>query len=408
VRVTNVGGAGAPTAEGIKLIDVQGASDGTFALQGDYVFQGEQAVVAGAYGYRLYKDGNASVDGDWYLRSALVDPDAEPDPGTDEPQAPLYQPGVPIYEAYAGMLQHANSLDTLVQRTGNRASTQAADGSASGNGVWVRVQGADQRFRPEVTTSGTDYDVQAWTSELGVDTPLSESTGGRLVGGATLRYGRYDTDASSQHGNGRIRTDGYGVGISLTWYDESGFYADGQARWNRFDSDLRSTALGQLLESGNDAKSYAWGVEIGQKFATGEHVSLVPQAQVTWGEAKFDQFDDAFDVHVSHRDGKVATARAGLAVDWRGVRVGASGAIDTHVYAIANLYRNLRDNVWLDVAGTRLDTRNERDWAGFGVGGSLDWAGGRYSLYGEVTGRTGLTNGDSDAVNATLGFRTQW
>ena len=46
VRVTNVGGAGAQTAQGIKLIDVQGTSGGTFALQGDYVFQGEQAVVA--------------------------------------------------------------------------------------------------------------------------------------------------------------------------------------------------------------------------------------------------------------------------------------------------------------------------------------------------------------------------
>lgn len=59
VRVTNVGGTGAPTHEGIKVIDVAGASSGAFTLQGDYVFNGQQAIVAGAYGYQLYKNQHA-------------------------------------------------------------------------------------------------------------------------------------------------------------------------------------------------------------------------------------------------------------------------------------------------------------------------------------------------------------
>ena len=59
------------------------------------MFQGEQAVIAGAYGYRLYKNGIATpADGDWYLRSSLLNP-----VGPEEPHGPLYQPGVPVYES---------------------------------------------------------------------------------------------------------------------------------------------------------------------------------------------------------------------------------------------------------------------------------------------------------------------
>ncbi|RVC56355.1 autotransporter outer membrane beta-barrel domain-containing protein, partial [Mesorhizobium sp. M2A.F.Ca.ET.046.02.1.1] len=49
VKVIGLGGAGAQTVNGIKIVDVGGVSAGTFNLQGDYVFQGDQAVVAGAY-----------------------------------------------------------------------------------------------------------------------------------------------------------------------------------------------------------------------------------------------------------------------------------------------------------------------------------------------------------------------
>ncbi len=64
-------------SNGIKIVDVQGASNGTFSLLGDYNFHGAQAVIAGAYAYMLEKNGVATpADGDWYLRSALVNPPA--------------------------------------------------------------------------------------------------------------------------------------------------------------------------------------------------------------------------------------------------------------------------------------------------------------------------------------------
>ena len=77
VRVINVGGTGAQTVEGIKVVDVGGASNGAFSLLGDYVIQGQQAVVGGAYAYTLQQNGvSTPADGDWYLRSSLVNPPA--------------------------------------------------------------------------------------------------------------------------------------------------------------------------------------------------------------------------------------------------------------------------------------------------------------------------------------------
>ncbi|PRD41038.1 hypothetical protein C5748_23985, partial [Phyllobacterium phragmitis] len=133
VQVTNLGGGGAQTTEGIKIIDVGGASNGQFTLLGHYTFAGQPTVVGGAYAYRLYKNGVSTPgDGDWYLRSGLEfnpqqlepGPVIPPNPGpaptpTPTPQ-PLYQPGVPIYEAYAQVLQELNGVGTLRQRVGNR------------------------------------------------------------------------------------------------------------------------------------------------------------------------------------------------------------------------------------------------------------------------------------------------
>jgi hypothetical protein len=44
--------------------------------------------------------------------------------------------------------------------------------------------------------------------------------------------------------------------------------------------------------------------------------------------------------------------------------------------------------------------------SGLGVGGTVDWDEGKYSLYGEVMARTGLKDfGDGHVFTGTLGFR---
>ncbi|WP_273793935.1 autotransporter outer membrane beta-barrel domain-containing protein, partial [Brucella anthropi] len=77
LNVTNRGGLGAQTINGIKVVDVGGQSNGVFTLNGDYVTKdGQQAIMtSSAYAYTLQKNSAAHPsDGNWYLVSQNTKP----------------------------------------------------------------------------------------------------------------------------------------------------------------------------------------------------------------------------------------------------------------------------------------------------------------------------------------------
>ncbi|MER9330971.1 autotransporter outer membrane beta-barrel domain-containing protein [Mesorhizobium sp. M0488] len=412
LKVTNLGGGGAQTVEGIKVVDIGGASNGTFSLVGDYVFRGDQAIVGGAYAYRLYKNGvSTPADGDWYLRSALVNPTG--------PQGPLYQPGVPLYEAYEGVLQTFNELGTLQQRIGNRswgegATPQGADlpgqGPVDGKAIWARIEAAHAEIKPETSTSGTNYGVTTWKLQAGVDGLLHESETGILIGGITAHYGTASSDVSSIFGVGSIAATGYGIGGTLTWFGNSGFYVDAQAQATWYDSDIRSATLGTTLADGNDGFGYGVGVETGQKIALNGNWSLTPQAQLAYSAVDFDAFTDPFGAVVSPGGSDSLVGRLGLSADYEDQWAGDEGQVSrTHIYGLANLYYDFLDGNDVDVSGVKLVSENQALWGGVGLGGSLSWVDGRYSVFGEGSVRTSLQDfGDSNAIGAKLGFSVKW
>lgn len=407
VRVTNLGGTGAQTVDGIKIVDVGGVSNGTFALVGDYVFEGEQAVVAGAYAYRLYKDGVSTPgDGDWYLRSTLT---------ASQPGVPLFQPGVPLYEAYAGSLQTFNGLGTLQQRVGNRAWHSSANGNRGGNGahlsgVWARIDVARADFEPKISTSASRYDATTWRLQAGFDALLYESEAGRLIGGAAVHYGRIATSVTSAFGSGSIDTSGIGLTAALTWYDASGFYLDGQAQGTRYQSDLHSATARRSLVDDNGGRGYALGIEAGQRIALDDALTLTPQAQLTYSSVQFDRFTDSFAADVSLDRSRSLVGRLGLAVDHRREWRDAQGrAARAHLYAIANLYHDFADGSQVDVAGTSFRSRNDSWRGGIGLGWSASWADDRYSFFGEAQVNTSLESfGRSNILSGTTGFRMRW
>ncbi|MGO4700537.1 autotransporter outer membrane beta-barrel domain-containing protein [Dyella sp. 2RAB6] len=416
VKVVNVGGLGAQTVEGIKLVDVRGASNGNFDLIGDYVFQGQQAAVAGAYAYRLYKGGVSTPnDGGWYLRSDSTQPTPPTNPPPTVPP-PLYAPSVPIYEAYAGVLRRLNDAGTLQQRIGGQ--DLASDTSARSTGAenarntatWVRVYGDHADLAPQTSTTGTHYDASTRRLQAGIDGLVRESEAGVLIAGATLQYGKVNSNVSSFYGLGRIESTAYGIGGTLTWYGRGGLYVDAQAQWNRYDTDLTSRTLGRELVNGNKGSGYNAGVEVGQKFALSERWSLIPQGQLTYASVDFNRFTDAYGASVRSRDGGSLVGRAGLAVDhehsWRSDAGGASRA---HVYGIANLYYDVLHKTRAGVADLSVDSRDAPLWGGLGVGGSLAWKDGRYQLYGEALAQTSLQHdGDSNSYSVRVGFRISW
>lgn len=392
--VNNVGGAGALTVEGIKLVNVDGASNGTFSLVGDYVYKGDQAVVGGAYAYRLYQ-GSTSVpgDGDWYLRSALID---VPDPD------PLYQAGVPIYEAYGNVLQQSfSTLETLQQRVGSRAGDEAG-----GEGLWGRMVAEQSSFVPESSTTGATYDTTTWRLQAGKDGVISQSAAGRLVGGLSLEAGTISADIASIYGDGSISTLGFGGGATLTFYGNTGFYLDAKAEVKGFVSTLSSETAGLDLVANNGGAGFGFSLEAGQKIALTDAFSLTPQGQVAWSAVDFGDFTDAFGANVSLTDADRLTGRLGISADYQAPWVDQSGgAGSTHLYGIANLYYDFADGSGADVDGTAVASANDPLWGGLGLGGSVDWGDG-LSLYGEAHVNASLDDAeDSNSLGATAGLR---
>ncbi|MET4682957.1 autotransporter outer membrane beta-barrel domain-containing protein [Brevundimonas faecalis] len=407
VKVLNQGGAGAATVEGIKIVDVGGASNGDFTLQGDYVFQGRQAIVAGAYAYTLQKNGVSTPnDGDWYLRSAYLP--SGTDPSKPTPVLPIYQPGVPIYEAYGQVLQSLNGLQTLRQRVGDNFDDQTVRNSAPGRAVWTRVDVAHRRSASGLSTSGADYEIGSWRIQAGAEGRVAANEAGVLVGGFTLHHDEAQADVGSVYGNGEIRTRGVGFGAALTWYGENGVYADlqGQATW--FDSDLTSTTTGRRLAEEKAGFGYALGLEGGRRIARGGGWSLTPQAQLTYSRVDADSFVDPFGPHVRLDDGDSLRGRLGLSADYLRSRSEATARpSDVAFYGVANLYYEFLDGVTAFVADTAFTTREERLWGGLGLGARYGW--GRYAVYGEVEGQTGLAHfADSHRVAGRAGFRVSW
>lgn len=401
VTVINRGGLGAQTVEGIKIVDVAGASDGSFTLDGDYLFDGQQAVIAGAYGYRLFKNGVATPqDGDWYLRSARLD-------ATGEPEGPLYQPGVPVYEAYVGALQSLNRLPTLQQRVGNRSW---AASPIAGAGLWGRFESERQRPEALASTSGADRKVDQWQAQLGLDAVLAgRSDGAALVGGLTAHYGKADSAVTSIFGDGTIDTQGYGVGATMTWYGPKGFYIDGQVKLSWFDSDLASNVLGSLVRN-NKGDGQAFSVELGKQTPIGRNLSITPQVQMSYAKVDFDRFADPADAVVSAAKGESLKTRWGLAIDHQASWKGRSGDTRrTRLYTVMNLGYEWLDGAVSDVSGTPIANRDHRLSAELGLGGSYSWGNDRFTLYTELSGDTAVADiGAGYNVKGTAGFRVRF
>ncbi|MDX8530825.1 autotransporter outer membrane beta-barrel domain-containing protein [Mesorhizobium sp. VK25A] len=436
------GSPGALTYNGIKVVQVDddANSNAVFTLQGDYEFEGDPAVVGGAFSYRLYKNGiTTPTDGDWYLRSTLTNPDANPPPGGPavDPPGPLYQPGVPLYEDYAQSLLGFNSLPTLQQRAGNRYWNQPPqtifckdpeqnyqcvvtpeqsgyykDGNiiTGQNGVWGRIEASHGSFEPSNSTSGTDYDQDIWKLQAGIDGLLTETDSGLLVGGVSVHYGTTSTDVSSFYGDGKIDTQGYGLGASLTWYGANGFYVDGQGQMTWYDSELKSDPAGTVAD-GAGGFGYALSIEAGKRFQLNPSWTVIPQAQLIYSSVSLDSFDDRFGAHVTPGDAESLRGRLGLAIEHQLDWTSDSGEKrHASIYGIGNLYYEFADRKSsANVAGTKFSSQAADDlWGEIGLGATVNLTD-KLDLHGEARYATALKNaGDNNTVAGNVGLRFNW
>ncbi|UQZ89918.1 hypothetical protein C4J81_12130 [Deltaproteobacteria bacterium Smac51] len=435
VRVTHQGGDGALTTQGIEIIRIVGTDDhvaqgAKFKLVSDFKTRdGRDAVVAGAYAYWMeddfdydYQAGAVNQNSTGiYLRNAMK-------PGGGNVK--VVNPNTPLYESYALILGTLNRLPTLEQRVGHRNWVNSpgsvpvvndaypvseGERAIENRGPWIRMEGATGTFKPNLGSDTgneqSEYELDYGRLNVGLDWPVYVfENGSKLIGGVNANFGQGDAEVKSPNGDGKLKTRNKGLGASLTWYSDGGFYADAQARYNWFDTDIRShtiTSAGNQVSS-NDGRGKAFSLEIGQIFDLDEKWSLTPQGQLSWSETTFDSFIDPQYTTVVHEEKfKSLEARLGLAVNYENSYEASPGMVSRNkFYGLVNYYHEFKGESTVSLNKVKHKSQINDNWVGLAVGGTHNWANDQYSIYGELGARSSTEHfGSEREFTGELGVR---
>ncbi|TWI04640.1 autotransporter family porin/fibronectin-binding autotransporter adhesin [Luteimonas cucumeris] len=367
------------TQEGIRVVRVDGASDGVFTLAG--------RAVGGAFDFRLFQ-GSVSdpADGDWYLRAAGIRPEV----------------GGYLGNQYAAvtMLQQ-----TMRERMGEPVFVAHADKGVNG---WIRIH--RKQFQSGVEAGGLGQDMRGDTNLLQGGAGVVRSAGSQSAwqAGVMLSHGEATADSTSfpLGFTARGRVDGDAIGGYGTWLANAeagtGFYVDGWLQYARFDNTVRGEGL---VEESYDSDSWVASAEAGYGIVMRQGATsslyLEPQVQLIYT-------DYSVDDHVERGGTVVNGGRAGGLTSRVGVRLhGRSNSTDWsrfQPFIEANFWNNGRDNeVVFD--GQRLQQRLPDDvYEGrAGLEAEFDdrWSG---------WAALGLQRGSHDYRNVSAGFglRASW
>jgi len=385
LSVRNKDGLGAATVNGILVVGVTGISDtSAFRLTDGNMWlpNGEQGICLGLNVYGLLKGDSSGVGNNWYLRNFLINP------------------AVPLYELYPYILATYNDLGTLQQRVGNRswaesATKQTIEGSDVG--LWIRTNGSTGTYQPKLESNDeTYYNLNLWQVELGVEVPLGTfNDGSSLIAGCTAHVGGAYAKVKGYNSLGKIDTTGIGLGATLTWYAQNGFYADahGKVTWTK------GKILSELLfdseqVSDNKGMAFAMGLEVGKEVVLPSTWTITPQAQLVYSQIKFDEFVDTQNLNVSLEKARSLLGRLGVSINRDFVCKATNGSANsrTHVYAILNLYYEFLNGSKILIDTTQFHAKPNEVWAGVGIGATHNFNNDRVSLYGELGTKAGLSN----------------
>ncbi len=379
LQVNGVAGNQQGTTQGIRVVQVDGQSDGVFTLQG--------RVVGGPFEYGLFQGSiSAPADGDWYLRAQAVRPEVG---------------------AYLGNQYAAATLlrQTLRERTGEPSYVQVTEDNTTA--AWARYQG--QQIQSGFRLDGLQQDLRVQTDMLQVGMEFLRRLGshGRWHAGLMAAHGETTTDADSlvleRSARGRVTANA--LGGYATWFQDptavTGAYVDAWLQYASFDNKVRGDGLPQEKY---DADSWTTSVEAGYTFAVHESGSgalyLEPQLQALYTDFSVDSHRETNGTEVQGRNGGLTT-RLGLRVHG-GSRDDRWGRV--HPFAEINWWYTAKDNlVVFDGRRVQQDLPSDVYEArvGFDVSFNPRWSS-SLSL--------GLQDGSDDYRNVvgTAGLRAAW
>lgn len=146
-------------------------------------------------------------------------------------------------------------------------------------------------------------------------------------------------------------------------------------------------------------------MEIGQHYMFSDSWSLIPQAQLVWVEADFDDFVGPASERVSSEELESLTLRLGLAAErvWKHSPTRASSA-----YLIANLIHEFEDAAVTDVNGVGLASGFAEWTAEAGLGATHTWQNGKFAVFAEASLLEAIGGADASGIQGTLGFRARF
>ncbi|MDR0788324.1 MAG: autotransporter outer membrane beta-barrel domain-containing protein [Gemmatimonadota bacterium] len=411
LRFTNVGGQGAQTTNGIRVVETTNGGTTTptaFSLGG-------QRYTAGAYEYLLERTGQ-----DWFLTSRRNNRDIFRD------ETPGYGP-IPAIGRSLGLF----TVRTLHERVGEEENLRGqAESRSLLNGIWARALGEHQTN--SFTGAGDpSVDGNFWGGQLGLDLYRHTTDGGSrnhlgVLGSYTgFRSSSVRGDARGELDTevGEIEMRGPSAGLYWTHFGPGGWYLDAVAQesWSNVKATAQTTApSGSRLET--DLDGLTASLETGYPIHLGSNgMWLVePQAQVIWQGFRVDRYPGASSPSTGAPSGIVPESST---VEWTPADVW-TGRLGVRIQqsckcADGPLWQRYgRVNVWHEfnaADGIAFDGENPilvRS-GGTALEGGLGMtakASQLLSVYGEATYRhsVGGARHELTGVHGTLGARLNW
>lgn len=287
VSVNNMGGSGAQTVEGIKIIEVKGISD-----DGAFIQNGR--IVAGAYDYSLIKGSATGQDKQsWYLTSLY-----NGGSGSGGNSAGGIHAIRPEAMGYLSNLSMANTMFNLRLQDRQPETTyiDPVTGQTKTSTLWLRHQYGFNEF--EDSTGSLTSKSNRNIIQLGGDIAQWSTNGSDrfhlgAMAGSGYSHGRAESKLTKYHT--RTELSGYSMGLYGTWYqndrDKTGLYIDSWLLWNHFTAKVNGQELQQEkyhLQGVTSSLEMGYTLNLGQ-LRQGYELWLQPQTQLTWQGVKADK-----------------------------------------------------------------------------------------------------------------------
>ncbi|MGJ7489825.1 autotransporter outer membrane beta-barrel domain-containing protein [Variovorax sp. ZT4R33] len=420
VQVTNAGGAGAATVNGIQVVQVTGTSSaGNFTLA--------SPVQAGAYEYGLQRGGNTDGDANSFYLSSVYVPapnPVEPTPGPTPVPAPppeVFRPAVPGYVLgqVASNELGLGLLGSLHKRVGEEQTAKwdycGCDDKAPADQVWGRLHA--QRLDIDGKRQfGAEQNLQfvQFGKDLSIAYSGDPGDKSRTHTGLSMGYGRTTTDfgdrrrgdAGMGYDTGKMKGQMATLGAYHTRYADNGSYLDLVGQLHAVHNKYTDKYGGEGTQKG---AGLGLSVEVGRPWQIGDSQWLIePQAQLSYQATRYRGFSD--DVSsVDGFTGQSLRARLGGRLAWNDKAERADKLTRTNTfYVTANLLHEFMDPEAVTIGGTSVsEDWAKKTWAEVGVGAQLPLGKSTY-LYGGLQYQRSLGDRSREGVSGQVGVKVAW